>query len=81
MVVLDNVRKTDIEISADYYYQDESDKGHFVYDIKSGEIRDVSYNAEDTPRDVHYSFGHVRDACRLMLKANKYPKTLPYLWY
>ena len=87
MLILENVKKIDNLISAEYYHYGVSgQKGYAVFDVNNKEIVEIEYSEADkeslmdsgAPR---YGFGHLIDAFLTMISYDKYPSTYKYSWY
>ena len=76
MVVLENVRKIGNIIEADYYYDSNGPRGHFKYDINTGEYIELKRIEE-----FEYGFSHIKHALKTMIKYDKYPETYHEIWY
>lgn len=73
MVVLKNINRTDVDISADYYIEGKEPKGFMSLRLTDGEIV-VHENAG-------YGSSHVRNELKRLTKTDNLPTEKKVLWY
>ena len=73
MIRLENIKRTDEYISADY---------EFDYDSKAGTIRvKLSDGSAELNGDTGYGWSHARDALLDLAKKEKIPSSYTVMWY
>ena len=80
MIRLLNLKKTG-DLITDYCYEDKNDIGNFQYNIKNDSYDSVKYNAQDEKYNAAYGFGRIIQILRQMVKYNRYPDHMVYMWY
>ena len=74
MVILKNIKKTENDISANYYPEGRAEEGFMSMDLKSGKI--VAHHNVSS-----YAAAHVRLELRRLAKMEEPPKEKTLLWY
>ena len=78
MVILREIRKNKNLIEADYYPEDDSNKGHISIDISTGEIVENKGVMGYENSTVSY---HVKKALVRLASLDKIPKQKTVMWY
>lgn len=73
MVVLKNISRTDVDISADYYIEGQEPKGFMRLRLTDGEI--VAHE------NAGYGSSHVRNELKRLAKTDNLPTEKKVLWY
>ena len=82
MVTLINIQRINHVVSAEYYCEDnETDKGHIVYDIEKEKVIQCSYCQEDAKSHIKYGASKAVKAIERLVAANKFPEKYRYIWY
>lgn len=83
MLVLENVKRENNIIDADFYFpdyeEDEKYKGHVRYDISTGDYIDITYSGKE--RKSRYGFSHLTLALQDMVRNGHYPETYTVRWF
>lgn len=79
MLILENLKRIENRIVADFYFPGNEARGSVVYDIDSKDVIEVDCGSKD-PRSI-YGFAHLVNVLKMMADNNKYPKTFEYYWY
>lgn len=80
MLTLENVRKENSIISAEYCFSGYEERGNFSYDIKNGKFLDVAFGNIENPEEV-YGFGKILYLVKQMIRYDKYPSSVKCRWY
>ncbi len=81
MLRLENVKKDDNLITANFFFVGEDEKGSVEYDIGKNKITKALYGDKDPLTDFVYGFGYIKQIFEMMVQNNKYPSDLTYEWY
>lgn len=82
MVVLENAKKENNIVTANFWYSgNKDDRGYFAYSIDREKFIQLSLPAADHGDKLSYSFGKVKAALRNMIEHDKYPSSYHYMWY
>lgn len=82
MIALENVKKKENRIEADFWYPSHPDDwGHLSYDITREEINHVDMPKHSKGTVHSYQFGKVLFALKKMVRYNKFPSPYYYFWY
>lgn len=73
MVVLKNISRTDVDISADYYIEGQEPKGFMRLRLTDGKI--VAHES------AGYGSSHVRNELKRLAKMDNIPAEKKVLWY
>ena len=81
MLILENVKRKNELISADYSFSGyPGEKGSFVYDVKNDRYKSVKFPNEEEPEKM-YGFGKVKYLIKQMIQYDNYPETVKCRWY
>lgn len=81
MVTLEHVLKSGNFISADFFFNRDSERGRAVYDIEKGEVVEATFDGRNIFEEPVYGFIHVIGLFRQMVEYNNYPETAHCMWY
>ena len=79
MLILENLKKMDDRIEADFYFPGSENRGSIVFDVINKDIISVECAGED-PKHI-YGFRHLVNVLKMMVDNNKYPSRFEYYWY
>ena len=79
MLILDNLKKRENRITADYYFPGNEVKGNVTYDTQKKEVVEVACG--DRKPETIYGFTHLVKVLEMMTDNNKYPDPFEYYWY
>ena len=80
MLILENVKKDNNSIKAEYRFPGIEGTGTFVYDIKTGKYKEVVFGNRKNPEKM-YGFGHIEPLLKQMVAYDRYPERMSYGWY
>lgn len=79
MLLLENLKKIDDLIMADFYFPGSEARGSITFDVQKRDIVEANCGNRD-PNSI-YGFMHLVDVLKMMIKHNKYPEKYEYFWY
>ena len=79
MLLLENLKKIDNRIIADFYFPGSKYSGSIVFDVQKKDIIEVKCGDCD-PKSI-YGFRHLINVLKMMVDNNKYPSRFEYYWY
>ena len=80
MLILENVKRDNNIITANYSFPGIEGSGSFTYDIKTGKYKEVLFGDRKEPEKM-YGFGHIKSLLRQMVAYDRYPERMSYGWY
>ena len=80
MLTLENVKKENNIISAEYCFSGYKERGFFSYDINQGKFNVLRFGDVEKPEEV-YGFSKVKYLLKQMISYNNYPQTVSCRWY
>ncbi len=79
MLILENIRKKDDIIRADFSFPGIEGSGSIVYDARKREVINAEFG-DKSPKEV-YGFWHLVKVLNMMIDAGKFPTKYEYCWY
>lgn len=80
MLTLENVRKENNFINADYWFSGYEERGSFSYDINKADFTKLVFGDVEKPEEV-YGFSKLMYLIKQMISYDRYPPTVRCRWF
>ena len=79
MLILENLRKVNNNVFADFYFPGSEARGKVAFDAQKKAVVEIDCGERDA--ESIYGIRHLTNVLRMMADNNKYPERFEYYWY